>query len=253
MTGMRRFLVLAGLLALAVVWVWRRSPTMPETLSPYPAPPTADIWRAWSPDQRLADLRTRVQPLLSETLAARSTPLGSPALLRAFKESDEVELWLAAAKGWRLFRTYTVAAQSGGLGPKQREGDRQVPEGRYGITASALNPASAYHLSFNIGYPNAEDRRLGRTGSFIMIHGGGASIGCLAMTDPWIEEIYLIVEAALRAGQAEVPVHAFPFRMTEERLRAAADLPWHAFWQSLRPLHDNLPPHQCPSTSTPSR
>jgi murein L,D-transpeptidase YafK len=253
MTGMRRLLILAGLLVLAVGWLWRRSPTIPGTMLPYPAPPAAEIWRTWSPDQRLADLRARVQPGLNETLAARGTPLGSPTLLRAFKETGELELWLAGDAGWQSFRTYAVAAHSGGLGPKQREGDRQVPEGAYGVTAGALNPASTYHLSFNIGYPNAEDRRQGRTGSFIMIHGGAVSIGCLAMTDPWIEEIYLIVEAALQAGQAEVPVHIFPFRMHEERLRAAADSPWHAFWQSLRPLHDEWPPHQWPSTSTPSR
>lgn len=250
---MRHVLVLACLLAAAFVLMGRRPLPTLETMPPYPAPPAAEIWRAWSPDQRLADLRARVQPALTEILAARGTPLGSPALLRAFKESGELELWLADDAGWQLFRTYAVAAQSGGLGPKQREGDRQVPEGAYGVTAGALNPASTYHLSFNIGYPNAEDRRLGRTGSFIMIHGGAVSIGCLAMTDPWIEEIYLIVEAALAAGQAEVPAHFFPFRMNEERLQSSADSPWHAFWQSLRPLHDEWPPHQWPSTSTPSR
>jgi murein L,D-transpeptidase YafK len=250
---MRRHLVLAALLlTLAAMLWWRRKPT--EAMQPpYPAPPAAEIWRDWSPEQRLADLRTRVQPLLATTLAARGTPLGSPALLRAFKESGELELWLAAADGWQLFRTYTVAAWSGDLGPKQREGDRQVPEGAYGVTLAALNPSSSYHLSFNIGYPNAEDRQLGRTGSFIMIHGAAVSIGCLAMTDAWIEEIYLIVEAALRAGQAEVPAHFFPFRLSEERLRAAADSPWLEFWRGLRPLHDALPPHQWPSTSTSSR
>lgn len=217
---------------------------MPDTMPAYPTPPAAEIWRGWSPDQRLANLRTRVQPILTETLAARGTPLGSPALLRAFKESGELELWLAGSRGWRRFRTYAVAAQSGGLGPKQFEGDRQVPEGRYGITAAALNPASSYHLSFNIGYPNAEDRRLGRTGSFIMIHGGAVSIGCLAMTDAWIEEIYLIVDSALQAGQAEVPAHCFPFRMSDERLRAAEGSPWCDFWHDLRPLHDELPPYK---------
>lgn len=253
MKDMRRLPVLAVLLlTLAAVLWWRRKPAEPMQ-PPYPAPPAAEIWLTWSPDQRLADLRTRVQPLLTETLAARGTPLGSPALLRAFKESGELELWLAAADGWRLFRTYTVAAWSGDLGPKQGEGDRQVPEGAYGVTLAALNPASAYHLSFNIGYPNAEDRQLGRTGSFIMLHGGAVSIGCLAMTDAWIEEIYLIVEAALRAGQAEVPAQFFPFRISEERLRLAEDSPWIDFWRSLRPLHDDLPPHQWPSTSTSSR
>jgi murein L,D-transpeptidase YafK len=243
---MRRVLILtlAGRLTWCAVRIWQRSPNPPETMPPYPAPPAPEIWRAWSPKQRLTDLRARVQPQLAERLSAQETPLGSPALLRAFKESGELELWLAAAEGWRHFRTYAVAAQSGGLGPKQREGDRQVPEGRYGVTRAALNPASAYHLSFNIGYPNAEDRQMGRTGSFIMIHGGAASVGCLAMTDAWIEEIYLTVEAALQAGQAEVPVHLFPFRMSAERLSVAKESPWLEFWRSLRPLHDDLPPHQ---------
>lgn len=249
---MRRLFLLIVPVALALIWLRQHAPNT-AAMPPYPAPPAPEIWREWSPEQRLADLRRRVQPILSATLAERDTPLGSPALLRAFKESGELELWLANADGWQLFRTYAVAAQSGGPGPKLREGDLQVPEGIYGVRADALNPASTFHLSFNIGYPNEEDRQQGRTGSFIMIHGGAASVGCLAMTDAWIEEIYAIVEAALQAGQAVVPVHLFPFRMSPERLRATAVSPWHDFWTGLRPLHDQLPPHQWPSTSTSSR
>jgi murein L,D-transpeptidase YafK len=183
-------------------------------------------------NERLAEVRARVEPGLRRDLAAAGLKWGAPVLIRAFKESAELELWMAAGKGepWRLWRTWPIARQSGALGPKQREGDLQVPEGFYQVSLEGLNPLSRYHLSFNIGYPNERDRHLERTGSLIMIHGGALSIGCLAMTDPVIGEIYLLVEAALRGGQAEVPVHLFPFWMTKERLEDAADSPWLEFW-----------------------
>jgi murein L,D-transpeptidase YafK len=123
---------------------------------------------------------------------------------------------------------------SGKLGPKLAEGDAQAPEGFYQVEAKSMNPNSAFHLSFDIGYPNDYDRAQNRTGNWIMVHGGNASVGCFAMTDPVIEQIYLVVEAALIHGQASVPVHVFPFRMTEERMRAAATAEWLPFWQDLR-------------------
>jgi murein L,D-transpeptidase YafK len=67
-----------------------------------------------------------------------------------------------------------------------------------------------------------------------MVHVKNVSIGCFAMTDPIIEEIYLIVDAALSAGQSTVPVHCFPFRMTAKRLAKEKDSPWHDFWQKLK-------------------
>ena len=129
---------------------------------------------------------------------------------------------------------------SGNIGPKLAEGDAQAPEGFYEVTANALNPNSAFHLSFNIGYPNAFDAANNRTGSFIMVHGGEASIGCFAMTDAMIEEIYLVTEAALGRGQASVAVHVFPFRMNDERLSAAAGSEWRAFWESLRAGYESF-------------
>ena len=125
----------------------------------------------------------------------------------------------------------------------------QAPEGFYSVTKSQLNPASSYHLAFNIGYPNEYDRAHQRTGSLIMVHGSNVSIGCFAMTDPVIEEIYLVVEAALNHGQERVPVHVFPFRMTEERManaRMQNDV-WLGFWETLKEGHDlfeakKLPP-----------
>jgi len=98
------------------------------------------------------------------------------------------------------------------IGPKIREGDHQAPEGFYDITLEQMNPLSHEYLSFNIGFPNLFDRSLGRTGSFIMVHGGCRSIGCYAMTDEQMDEIYGLVTEAFRGGQDKVQLQAFSFR-----------------------------------------
>ena len=211
--------------------------TVATTTQCQPAP---DNWQSLTAEQRLADLHARRDPGVKAALAAQGLSLGDPVFIRIIKESRELELWLkpAAATTYKRFQTYPIACFSGTLGPKTKEGDLQAPEGFYATTRKLMNPASKYHLAFNIGYPNANDQALGRTGSFIMVHGKDVSIGCFAMTDPIIEEIYLIVDAALSAGQNTVPVHCYPFRMTAERLAAAKDSPWQAFWQSLKPAWD---------------
>lgn len=205
---------------------------------PYQKPPAPDQWKNLTGEQRLADVRSRLLPKLNDELAAKGAKLGAASFIRVFKESKELELWLRTGRNWTLFRTYPIAVFSGNPGPKTREGDRQAPEGFYGVSAGKLNPNSKYHLSFDIGYPNAYDRHHERTGSLIMIHGDEVSIGCFAMTDPVIEEIYLIVEAALKAVQKEVPMHVFPFRMTEGRLAEVADSPWITFWRELQKGYD---------------
>ncbi len=187
--------------------------------------------------ERLINLEQRVKPILETELQKVGLKLGAHAYLRAFKENRELELWLQNNQRWQLFRTYPIAAASGQLGPKLMEGDRQVPEGFYQITNNQLNPASNYHLAMNIGYPNAYDRHHQRTGSFIMIHGSDVSIGCLAMTDPSIEEIYLIIQGSLANGQSHIPAHLFPFRMSSERMQAAQKDPHYVFWKTLQPAY----------------
>ncbi len=172
------------------------------------------------------------------SLAERNLRKGQPVFIRIFKQSSELELWLANGGDWFLFRTFPICAWSGDLGPKLKEGDRQAPEGFYRVTRQSLNPNSRFHLSFNLGFPNAYDRAHGRTGSFLMVHGSCLSVGCYAMTDPGIEVIYRLVEAALDAGQDQVPVHVFPFRMTDQALTAAAGHSWLPFWQELKPAYD---------------
>ncbi len=220
-------------------WISPMLPAAPTPLIlPYAAPPSPEDWRQLSAPQRLADARARLLPRLHDELATKKARLGNPAFLRVFKEERILELWLQQEGDWTHFRSYPIAAYSGDLGPKQREGDGQAPEGIYDVVRQRLNPASSYHLSFNIGYPNALDLHHHRTGSHIMVHGSNVSIGCYAMTDPVIEEIYLIVAAAIEAGQSKVPVHAFPFRMTTEKMVSIQGQPWEAFWRDLVPVYN---------------
>jgi murein L,D-transpeptidase YafK len=178
------------------------------------------------------------QHSLPQRLAVKGLGRGDPVFIRIFKEESALELWMRDGADWRLFQTYEVCRWSGRLGPKLREGDRQAPEGFYEVGLGQLNPFSRHHLAMNIGFPNTFDRVHGRTGSFLMIHGGCASIGCYAMTDAAVDDIYRLVEAALRGGQRRVPIHIFPFRLTESNLTRHATSRWAGFWQSLKHGYD---------------
>lgn len=178
----------------------------------------------------------RVRPQLEQDLAARDLRYGAPILLRLFKLERELELWVRGGDGrFVLFRSYPICTFSGTLGPKRKVGDGQAPEGFYRVARGQLNPWSAYHLSFDLGYPNAFDRAHGRTGSLLMVHGDCVSIGCYAMGDAAIEEIYTVLDAALAGGQDAVQVHAFPFRFDRDDVPARlADAQWGAFWTELQ-------------------
>jgi murein L,D-transpeptidase YafK len=184
----------------------------------------------------------RVSPTLEEALAEKNLQIGDKVFIRAFKEEKMLEFFIEnrVTGSFELFRSYPIAAASGTLGPKLAEGDRQVPEGFYSVPPSAMNPNSRFHLAFNIGYPNALDRSLKRTGSAIMIHGDQVSIGCLAMTDEVIEEIYTLCTAAHSGGQAAFAVHIFPFRMTPQRLDLEKNSKWHAHWSNLKQGYDHF-------------
>ena len=190
--------------------------------------------------ERAAAAAARVRPALQADLAATGLRFGDPIFIRAFKEEMELEVFVRdrATRKFRLFRTYPIAKSSGNLGPKLAEGDSQVPEGFYFVPPAALKPDSQFHLAFNVGYPNAYDRFHQRTGSSIMVHGNEVSIGCLAMTDAKIEEIYTLCDVALRGGQPFFRVNIFPFRMTEARLAKAAGEVWEPFWRNLKEGYD---------------
>jgi murein L,D-transpeptidase YafK len=203
-------------------------------------------------EPRAAAAAARVRPELDKALAARKLVFGDPVFIRAFKKELELEVFVRDRASGKFvhFRTYRIARASGELGPKLREGDRQVPEGFYATGRRGMKPDSTYHLAFNIGYPNAYDRHHGRTGSLIMVHGNRISIGCLAMTDAKIEEIYTLCDAALRNGQPFFRTHIFPFRMTAANLEARKDSPWADFWRNLKEGYDFFETHHIPPDAT---
>ena len=169
--------------------------------------------------------------LMSEKGMSKDQPI----LIRSYKKESELEVWKRKADGqYALLKTYPMCRWSGQLGPKKREGDRMAPEGFYAITPQQMNPNSAYYVSFNMGYPNAYDRSLGRTGAHLMVHGACSSAGCYSMTDDQIGEIYALVREAQNAGQRAVQMQAFPFRMTAKNLAQHRLDPNIAFWKNLK-------------------
>ena len=189
---------------------------------------------------RAEDAARRVRPQLAADLAAADLRFGAPVLLRIFKHEHELEVWVDDGARFRRFRTYPICTFSGAPGPKLRQGDGQAPEGFYSVGAGQLNPYSSYHLSFDLGYPNAYDRAHGRTGSLLMVHGDCVSIGCYAMGDAQIEQIYTLVAAALAGGQRRVEVHAFPFRYATPPDPHWRRGEWGAFWAELEPAYRAL-------------
>ena len=164
--------------------------------------------------------------------------LGSDVFVRIYKQEAELEVWMRNGEKFKFLHSYSICKHSGFLGPKLKEGDRQAPEGFYAVTQKQLNPGSRHYRAFNLGFPNEYDRVHGRTGSALMVHGGCTSIGCYAMTDLGVGEIYRLVEKALNNGQKKVPVHVFPFRMTEANMTKAPTGKWMPFWENIKVGHD---------------
>ena len=189
--------------------------------------------------RRSRDAIARVRPSLEKELAGKNMRLGDPVYIRIFKESKELEVWLKTGGAFKLFNIYGICTYGWkGLGPKTKKGDGMAPEGFYFVSPGAMNPYSNFHLSFNLGYPNAYDRNRKRTGSALMVHGDCVSIGCYAMTDARIEEIYCLADAAFRGGQRFFRVHAFPFRMTDENMKKHEKSEHFEFWKNLKEGYD---------------
>ncbi|MDF1683656.1 MAG: L,D-transpeptidase family protein [Legionellaceae bacterium] len=149
-------------------------------------------------DEAITSYGLPVEPKLTQKFSKAGIhyPPDDIALL-AFKQEQHMQLWAKNNhQAWRHVHTYPLTASSGHSGPKLREGDRQIPEGMYHITY--LNPFSNMHLSMKINYPNAFDRqhasaeRRRRLGSNIFIHGKTYSVGCLAVGDKAIDELFLL-------------------------------------------------------------
>lgn len=196
--------------------------------------------------QRSLRVIRNTSPKVDTDFREKGLEPGSPIFLRLFKEENELELWVRNSGSFELFKLYPICYYSGELGPKTRQGDGQSPEGFYFIRPRQLNPWSDFHLSMNLGYPNQYERSHGYTGDYLMIHGSCVSIGCYAMTDEGIEEIYTIAVKAFRGGQEYFRVHIFPFRMTDSNMEKNKDHEWYAFWENLKSGYDWFEEKQAP-------
>lgn len=148
----------------------------------------------------------------------------------AFKSERRVEVYARddQTEQWKKFKTYEFTGFSGEIGPKLKEGDRQIPEGVY--TVESLNPNSAYHLSLRVDYPNEFDREKGRSdgranlGGDIMIHGKSATIGCIPIGDENIEELFVLAAKGYEFG---IPVIISPVDLRKETaVPSGVDVGW---------------------------
>lgn len=204
---MKRFVLPAVLFSLLLAGIgfyyFGRSFWVPMSTTVVGKRTVADAVRIFGPDAE-----ARLKPYFEK--AGVSFPPAKLVLIGS-KDEKRLELWAEKNGKWVLIKDYEVRRASGVTGPKLAEGDRQVPEGFYQV--EGLNPNSSYHLSIKLNYPNEFDRQQatieGRTqlGGDIFIHGKAVSIGCLAMGDEAIEELFVLTE---RVGKENVSVIITP-------------------------------------------
>jgi murein L,D-transpeptidase YafK len=174
-------------------------------------------------EERISDIENR-KPELKKLAEEAKGKL----IICVFKKERVVEL---GAPGWKVARKYSMTGFSGKLGPKLVEGDRQIPEGVYGI--EYLNPNSKFYLSVKVGYPNEDDLRWARQdgrknlGGDIMIHGKNATVGCVPIGDDSIEDVFYLVNAV---GCKNVKVIIAPYDMRNGRRKEWENnpLPWYS-------------------------
>lgn len=159
--------------------------------------------------------------------------------IRVFKQEAILEIWVQKPdRKYIKFKEFKIYAVSGKLGPKRERGDAQAPEGFYYI--NEFNPVSNYYLSLGINYPNESDMKLSTApnkGDDIFIHGAAVSAGCLAMSNYYIEDIYICAVKAHSNGQQRIPVQIFPFKPTIINLEYYSHFadckPFSKFWNNL--------------------
>lgn len=233
----RRAKKLSGARALrlaGVLWAATVAPALAFTVELKDAGPDRVERQRAAAEGRLPLPDTPNTAQFTERLARKGLTLGSDIFIRIFKAQSQLEVWMEKDGTYVLFDTYPICHWSGGLGPKLRQGDKQAPEGFYSLTRRNLHRAGRWPNALNLGYPNAFDRAQSRSGSYILVHGGCSSVGCFAMTNPVMTEIYALATAAFNTRQHHIPVHVFPFRMTDEGFGRYQNNEWISFWRNLK-------------------
>ncbi|WP_459212401.1 L,D-transpeptidase family protein [Aquimarina rhabdastrellae] len=154
-------------------------------------------------ESRIDNIQENVWNRLEKDLEQAGYKMDYPKeiILAAFKEERILQVFSKDYNGIKLIKEYPFTAFSGELGPKLKEGDKQIPEGIYKV--EYLNPNSSYYLSIKVSYPNEFDKskteftNVSEMGGDIFIHGKSATIGCIPIGDEAIEEVFLLTQKAM--------------------------------------------------------
>ena len=173
--------------------------------------------------ETISSVLSKIEPAVSQRLKqplakAGFTNYPKKLFLVAIKEAQTLEVYGQQGSEIKLIKIYPFTAFSGQLGPKLKEGDRQIPEGIYKI--QHLNPNSSYHLSLKVNYPNQFD--ISKTvfsdkkkmGGDIFIHGKAVTIGCIPIGDLAIEEVFVLAQNAMAE---EIPIIIAPRDFRKEK------------------------------------
>jgi len=214
--------------------------------------------------QRPSDAIKSKEDTLKKQFAAKGLQWPAKYLyIRSFKYDGQLEVWVKNERkeSFKLFKTYRVCAMAGTLGPKRMAGDYQVPEGFYYI--NEFNPNSNYHLSLGLNYPNQSDKILSdslRPGGDIYIHGSCVTVGCIPLTDEFIDEVYILAAYAKAAGQDYIPVHIYPVRYNVKKSMdylvylSKTDVQLKQFEQNLQAVYEHFEiTHELPVIMTDAR
>lgn len=174
--------------------------------------------------ETIESITSKIESDVSIRLSHNLIELGLPEFpenisILAFKEEEVLQIYTNIDNAQKLIKQYKFTATSGKIGPKLKEGDKQIPEGIYNI--EFLNPNSNFYLSLKVSYPNEFDKMKAeldsRTdlGKDIFIHGKDYSIGCIPIGDEAIEELFLL---ASKVHNKEIKVIISPrdFRQNPE-------------------------------------
>ena len=197
--------LVALVVGLAMIWRSEPVPVAPApqpSSQPAPQAPPGGGWRL--PEFRLPDigLPSILRPQPTQPPAQPPVPITS-AVERILVEKSARRMTVWQKDGPP--RRYDIALGFAPDGDKTREGDGRTPEGVFRI--DRLNRQSKYHLSLGLDYPQKRHREAARRagvspGGDIMIHGqpneiaegykvkGDWTAGCIALTNPEIEEIF---------------------------------------------------------------
>ena len=208
-----------------------------------------------APD-RLADLREEARARLLRSLHERPTDRVPRALVQ-LQPDQKYALIVDTSRstlyvfenhrsGVRYLADYYISSGKNGI-DKVREGDKKTPVGVYHVTSSMPREklADLYGVgAFPINYPNEWDRREGRGGSGIWLHGTPsdtfsrppqASDGCVVLTNRDLEAIRRHVQIGLTPviiSSAMEWVTPQSVQTLKQELNTALEQ-WRRDWESL--------------------